>query len=88
MVGATAPLSPIAQALYWREIYTEIVDAEESFITQMRALMVGLSYQAHRAIEVNNVAPILAQIDKCRTRLGYWDACVAELDRPEPVKAP
>jgi hypothetical protein len=77
----------MAQALYWREIYTGIVDAEERFIAQVRHLMVGLSYEAHRAIELNNVAPVLAQIDKCRHRLGYWDACVAELDGPEPVKA-
>jgi hypothetical protein len=85
VVAATAPLSPLAQALYWREIYAEIVNVEERFIAQMRDLMVGLSYEAQRALELNNVAPVLRQIEKCQKRRQYWDACVGEFEGGEPT---
>jgi hypothetical protein len=41
--------------------------------------MVGLSDESQRAIELNNVAPVLRQIEKCQKRRRYWDECAAEL---------
>jgi hypothetical protein len=85
---ATATLE---QALFWRNIYTEILAMEESVLTRIRQLMVAQSPEARREVELTNVPVVVAQAERFRSRLGFWEsACrridgqvdVAELVRP------
>ena len=69
----------LKQALYWREIYTEILDMEEKVLARIRQLMARQSKEGRREVELTNVPVVLAQAEKFRQRLGYWDARIVEL---------
>jgi hypothetical protein len=71
----------IKQALYWRQIYTEILAMEEKVLVRIRQLMVTQSDAGRREVELTNVPVVVAQAERFRQRLGYWNARVAELDR-------
>jgi hypothetical protein len=68
------------QALYWRQIYTEILAMEEKVLARIRELMTKQSNEGRREVELTNVPVVVAQAERFRQRLGYWDARVAELD--------
>src|ERR1035438_2684923 len=70
---ATASLE---QALFWRSIYAEILVMEEAVLDRIHQLMAGQSLQARREVELTNVPVVVAQADRFRTRLGFWEACV------------
>jgi hypothetical protein len=70
----------IKQALYWRQIYTEILVMEEQVLARIRQLMVTQSDEGRREVELTNVPVVIAQAERFRQRLGYWDARVTELD--------
>jgi hypothetical protein len=70
----------IKQALYWRQIYTEILAMEEKVLVRIRQLMVTQSDAGRREVELTNVPVVVAQAERFRQRLGYWNARVAELD--------
>ncbi|HEV2035126.1 MAG TPA: hypothetical protein VGU71_13170 [Candidatus Dormibacteraeota bacterium] len=70
----------IAQALYWKEIYTEILAMEEKVLAKIRKLMVGQSAEGQREVELTNVPVVVAQAERFRQRLGYWDARVQHLN--------
>ena len=70
----------IKQALYWRRIYTEILAMEEKVLLRIRQLMVTQSEESRREVELTNVPVVVAQAERFRQRLGYWEARVAELD--------
>lgn len=63
-------------ALFWRNIYREILAMEETVIERIRQLMVGLSPQARREVELTNVPVVVAQADRFRARLGLWETSV------------
>ena len=67
------------QALYWRQIYTEILGMEEKVLKRIRQLMATQSGVARREVELTNVPVVLAQAERFRQRLGYWEARVHEL---------
>jgi hypothetical protein len=67
------------QALYWRQIYTEILAMEEKVLARVRHLMAKQSDEGRHEIELTNVPVVVAQAERFRQRLGYWDARVAEL---------
>jgi hypothetical protein len=70
---ATATLE---QALFWRKIYTEILAMEEAVLERIRQLMADQSPQARREVELTNVPVVVAQAERFRSRLGFWEACV------------
>jgi hypothetical protein len=66
----------LEQALFWRSIYAEILVMEEAVLDRIHQLMAGQSLQARREVELTNVPVVVAQADRFRTRLGFWEACV------------
>ena len=77
----------LKQALHWRQIYTEILDMEEKVLKRIHQLMDKQSDEARREVEVTNVPVFVAQAERFRQRLGYWEARVHELNRaPSPKR--
>lgn len=74
--------STLEQALYWKEIYTDILDMEEKVLARIRQLMGPQSEEVRREVELTNVPVVVAQVGKFRERLGYWDARIAQLRTP------
>lgn len=70
---ATATLD---QALFWRNIYTEILTMEEAVLARIMSLMADQTPQARREVELTNVPVVKAQADRFRARLGYWESAV------------
>jgi|ERR1700737_1071558 len=74
----------INQALYWKQIYTEILAMEEKVLARIRELMLSQSEQARREVELTNVPVVVAQAERFRQRLGYWEARVTQLNGHGP----
>jgi hypothetical protein len=70
----------LTQALYWTRIYTEILAMEEKVLQRIQQLMAAQSAEARREVELTNVPVVVAQAERFRQRLGYWEARVLELD--------
>ena len=77
----------LKQALRWRQIYTEILAMEENVLARIRKLMDKQSHEARREVELTNVPVVVAQAERFRQRLGYWDARVHELNGAAAPKA-
>jgi len=60
---ATATLE---QAVFWRNIYTEILAMEESVLERIQQL--------------TNVPVVAAQAERFRSRLGFWEAACRRID--------
>jgi hypothetical protein len=78
--------SNIEQALYWKQIYTEILTMEEKVLATIRKLMVTKSEATRREVELTNVPVVVAQAEKFRQRLGYWEARVNHLNGRAALK--
>ena len=88
MDGEGAPAdATLAHALYWRQIYTEILAMEEKVLVRIRQLMDTQSDEGRREVELTNVPVVVAQAERFRQRLGYWDARVAQLNGHARQKA-
>jgi hypothetical protein len=72
--------STLERALYWRQIYTEILTMEEKVLDRIRQLMNTQSDAVRREVELTNVPVVVAQAERFRQRLGYWDARVVQLN--------
>ena len=70
------------QALYWRQIYREILAMEEKVMERIQDLMTKQSPQARHEVELTNVPVVAAQAERFRQRLGFWTARVQELVGP------
>ncbi len=70
---ATASLE---QAVFWRNIYTEILAMEEAVLARIRQLMAGQTPEARREVELTNVPVIVAQVERFRSRGKLWDTRV------------
>jgi hypothetical protein len=68
------------QALYWRQIYREILAMEEKVMERIQNLMAKQSPQVRREVELTNVPVVAAQAERFRQRLGFWTARVTELE--------
>jgi hypothetical protein len=68
------------QALFWRQIYREILAMEEKVMDRIQDLMSKQSPQARREVELTNVPVVAAQAERFRRRLGFWTARVHELE--------
>jgi len=77
----------IKQALYWRQIYSEILAMEEQVLIRIRQLMLTRSDEGRREVELTDVPVVVAQAERFRQRLGYWEARVVELGGAPPLKA-
>ena len=87
MDGEGAPgQATLEQALYWKEVYTEILAMEEKVLKKIRQLMANESSQVRTEVELTNVPVVVAQVEKFRRRLGYWEARVHELNGAVPPK--
>ena len=71
--------STIEQALYWRQIYAEILAMEEKVLARISELMNTQSGVARREVELTNVPVVVAQVERFQQRLGNWDARLAQL---------
>jgi hypothetical protein len=68
---ATATLE---QALFWKNIYTEILAMEESVLERIQQLMADQSPQARQEVALTNVPVVVAQAERFRSRLGFWES--------------
>jgi hypothetical protein len=66
----------LEQALFWRSIYTEILEMEESVLARIRQLMARQSPQARREVELTNVPVVVAQVERFRARREIWESRV------------
>jgi hypothetical protein len=66
----------LEEALYWRNIYSEILTMEESVLERIRQLMAGQSAQARREVELTNVPVVVAQVERFRARGELWESRV------------
>src|SRR6202165_239674 len=64
--------STLEHAIYWRQIYTEILTMEEKVLDRIRQLMNTQSDEVRREVELTNVPVVVAQAERFRQRLGYW----------------
>jgi len=71
--------SNLEQAVYWSQVYSEILAMEEKVLSRIRELMLTQSATARREVELTNVPVVVAQAERFRQRLGYWDARVEDL---------
>jgi hypothetical protein len=74
---ATATLE---QAMFWRNIYTEILAMEESVLERIHQLMAEQSPQARQEVELTNVPVVVAQAERFRSRLGFWETACRRID--------
>jgi hypothetical protein len=74
----------LGQALYWRQIYSEVLGMEEKVLKRIRQLMTKQSDEARREVELTNVPVVVAQAERFRQRLGYWETRVHELNGAAP----
>jgi hypothetical protein len=74
---ATATLE---QAVFWRNIYTEILAMEESVLERIQQLMADQSPEARQEVELTNVPVVAAQAERFRSRLGFWEAACRRID--------
>ena len=81
--GVLAELT-LESALYWRQIYSEMLEMEEKVLARIDLLMDTQSEVVVREVELANVPVVVAQADRFRQRLGYWEARVTELDARRP----
>jgi len=81
---ATASLE---QALFWRSIYTEILQMEESVLERVHQLMAKQSPQTRREVELTNLPVVVAQASRFRTRLRFWESCVERINGASGVAA-
>jgi hypothetical protein len=72
--------STLESALYWRQIYSEMLEMEERVLARIDLLMDKQSELVRREVALANVPVVVAQADRFRQRLGYWETRVTELD--------
>ena len=76
--------STLERALYWRQIYSEMLEMEERVLARIDLLMDSHSEAVKREVELTNVPVVVAQAERFRQRLGYWEARITELDVQRP----
>ncbi|MHB8613770.1 MAG: hypothetical protein ACYDAL_15310 [Candidatus Dormibacteraceae bacterium] len=72
--------STLEHALYWRQIYSEILEMEEKVLARIHQLMNAQSEEVKREVELTNVPVVVAQAERFRQRLGYWTDRVSQLN--------
>ena len=81
MEGEADPATAtIEQALFWRNTYTEILAMEESVLERIHELMADQSPQARQEVALTNVPVVVAQAERFRSRLGFWESACRRID--------
>lgn len=70
----------LEQALFWKQIYVEVLAMEEKVMARIQDLMALQSPEARREVELTNVPVVAAQAERFRDRLGFWTDRVNELE--------
>ncbi|MGA7911790.1 MAG: hypothetical protein WB682_04680 [Candidatus Dormiibacterota bacterium] len=70
----------LEQALFWKQIYVEILAMEEKVMVRIEDLMAKQGPEVRREVELTNVPVVAAQAERFRQRLGFWTARVLELE--------
>ena len=65
--------SSLDQAILWRDTYREILVMEEQVMARVEELIARQSPATRREVELSNVPVISAQVERFRSRLGYWE---------------
>lgn len=65
--------SSMAEAVFWRDKYREILTMEEAVLARVHELMAGQSATTRREAELSNLPVISAQLRRFHARLGYWE---------------
>jgi hypothetical protein len=63
----------LGQALFWRNIHTEILAMEEAVLVRIHQLMDRESPQTRREVELTNVSVVVAQVERFRLRRKIWE---------------
>lgn len=79
--------SSMDQAVYWQKVYTEILAMEVKVLARIRQLMETQSETARREVELTNVPVVVAQAERFRQRLGYWETRVRDLEAKAAEKS-
>jgi hypothetical protein len=80
MDGEVTPnVATLAQAVYWTQVYAEILAMEETVLARIEQLMALQSPDARREVELTNIPVVVAQAERFRKRHGYWESRVREL---------
>lgn len=66
----------LEQALFWRNIYTEILAMEEAVLERIQQLMAGQTPQARREAELTDVSVVVSQVARIRSRWQVWESRV------------
>ena len=74
------------QAIFWRDTYREILTMEESVMVRILELMAAQSPTARREVELSNVPVISAQVERFRSRLGYWETRLKRVEATEELE--
>ena len=69
----------LEEAMFWRSIYSEILDMEESVLTRIRHLVAERSPRVRREVELTNVPVVVAQVERFRLRRSIWENRVEAL---------
>jgi hypothetical protein len=77
----------LVQAIYWTQIYSEILAMEQKVLARIEELMILQSEEGRREVELTNIPVVVAQAERFRRRHGYWETRVRELQLPEPETA-
>jgi hypothetical protein len=67
------------EAVFWRDLYKEILTMEEGVMLRVRELMASQRDEARREVELSNVPVIAAQIERFRLRGQFWSRRAVEL---------
>src|SRR5579863_8368447 len=70
----------IEQAEFWRNIYTEILAMEEAVLERIEQLMADQSPQARREVQLTNVPVVVAQAERFRSRLAFWETACERIE--------
>jgi hypothetical protein len=76
----------LGQAVYWTQIYKEILEMEETVLARIEQLMAFQSVEGRREVELTNIPVVVAQAERFRRRHGYWATRVRELQGQERRK--
>ncbi len=75
-VEADPATATLEQALFRRNIYTEILVMEEAVLARIHQLMASQTPEARREVELTNVPVVVSQVERFRMRQGIWASLV------------
>lgn len=85
MDGEVVPArATMAQATYWKQVYTEILEMEEQVLDRVHKLMATQSSEVQQEVALTNVPVIVAQVERFRQRLSYWHDRLQDLNGAQP----